>query len=269
MRNTAGLPPGPTYAILLEMSDTVSYINDKGLIETVNIYTGETIAVQSTKDDLLKMKQEKMVQVQMADGSLMWLERGLNLDSYAPRRRWSYSELVIDLICTKLLEGKSLKAICEEPGMPPMWVLSRWRRKYAEADQRIKDARMDYAEIIRDQIIEEALAADEDTVQTTKVRMDALKWAAGVDNPDRYGSKARVAVEGSMAMQLLVDTGIRRPEDEAESNAKQIPEVSDGKYQNEAHAIGPAASVGGGGDSPADYGVGVEGTGCTDSGTIE
>lgn len=248
LANTQRFPLTKTHGTLEPMSDTISFLNDKGLIETVNIYTGETVAIQSTKDDILKSKQEKMVQVQMPDGSTMWLEKGLNIGEYIPRKRWSYSEIIIDLICTKLLEGKSLRDICKEPGMPPYHILSRWRRSYPEVDSRIKDARHDYAEILREQVVEEALAADEDSVQTAKVRMDALKWAAGVDNPDRYGNKAKVAVEGQVAMQLLVDTGIRRPEDEA-VNAKTISGVIDGEHQNQTSSLNSAADTGSSGNA--------------------
>lgn len=263
LANTQSFPLTKTHGTLEPMSDTISFLNDKGLIETVNIYTGETVAIQSTKDDILKAKQERMSQVQMPDGSLIWLENGVNIDNLAPRKRWTYSSIIIDLICTKLLEGKPLSQICKEPGMPPYYILSSWRRKYDEVDQRIKDARMDYAEILREQVLEEAMAADEDSVQTAKVRMDALKWAAGVDNPERYGNKSKVAVEGSMAMQLLVDTGIRRPEDEAVI-AKTIPEVLDGKHQSEERILESSTNASGIGDTTETSGIASESWSTTD-----
>lgn len=250
------------------MADTISFINDRGLVETVDIYTGQTIAIQSSKEDLLKSKQERMTQVVMPDGSLVWIERGVSIDSFVPRKKWVYSDVIIDIICTKVLDGRSLGDICNEPGMPPYHVLAQWRRKFPECDEKIKLARSDYAEILREQVLAEAMAADKDTAQEAKLRMDALKWAAGVDNPDRYGNKTKVNVEGSIATQLIVDTGIRRPEDML-TQAKPVDEVIDGKHQDQTHALVSPANSSSSGHTAEAIDIGASSSGGANSSSVE
>src|SRR4051812_5946276 len=120
--------------------DTIACINDRGLIEIVDIYTGTVISVQESQEDLLKTKQERMTPVQQPDGSILYLERGVSLDSYVRRPKWTYSDVVMDIICQKIMEGKTLTSICQEPGMPPFWVLSQWRRKFPHANEMIVQA---------------------------------------------------------------------------------------------------------------------------------
>ena len=217
------------------MSDTISVINEQGLVETIDIYSGKVIAVQESKGDLFKSRLELMTQV-LIDGELVWIERGMSLDKYVSKAKWAYSEVIIDIICQKLLEGKRLGEICKQPGIPPYHILSAWRRKHSEADEKIRAARADYAELYREQVLEEAMSADEENVQTARLRMDALKWAAGVDNPDKYGAKTKVSHDVSGSVQLIVDTGIRRPED-IPIEAKSVEEVTDGKDHRQAQIV--------------------------------
>lgn len=268
--------------------DTVACMNEEGLVEIRDIYTGRVLAVQSSTGDALKSKKEKMQQVLLPDGSLLYLEPGIDQERYqAPRSPWAYSETLIDIICSKILDdGKSLTAICKEPGMPPFSVLARWRRKFPEVEEKIKQARADRAEVLREQVVDEAMAElyhrdvdgnlvldasgkpvpitpSSEWIAQRKLRVGALQWAAGMDNPDRYGQKAKVAGDTKVTVQLLVDTGIRRPEDRDVTPKQPMQEIPGGNHQNEVEVLDSAADAGGSGDSSADSGT--EHTGASDS----
>ena len=250
------------------MSDTIACLNADGLIEIIDIYSGKVLSVQSSREDVFKDKKERMTAIQQEDGSLIYVERGVSPDSFRYRPKWTFSQIIIDLICSKILEGQRMVAICREPGMPPFPVLAKWRREKPAVNEQIMQARSDYAEIIREQIIEEAMGdmyqwnthlekydVDEkgDRIPVTpsnewiaqkKLRIGALQWAAGVDSPDRFGSKTKVIGENTTTVHLIVDTGIRRNEDIKEAQKIEQGAI-DGSCQSETNTSIAADDSGG------------------------
>lgn len=67
---------------------------------------------------------------------------------------------------------------------------------------------------MRDQALDEALAADEDSAQAQKLKHEAYKWLASTDLPERYSAKTKIEGSLNIPMQLVVNTGIIRNEEE-------------------------------------------------------
>lgn len=127
-----------------------------------------------------------------------------------------------DYICEQLIEGRSLRSICCEDGMPRAPTVCRWlaaneafRKQYTHARELQADALFDEILDIADDGANDYMGEDEkyngDAVQRSRLRVDARKWMAGKLAPKRYGEKLDVNHEGGM--KLTVVTGVPRADD--------------------------------------------------------
>ena len=129
-----------------------------------------------------------------------------------------YTEKLGRAICERLMMGKSLKSICEDPRMPTKRTIVRWL-----ADPRLADFREMYyyarrvaAEILVDEIIEIAddhsgdwkpiynkhgelvdIKADNEAIQRSRVRIDTRKWYAMKLMPKIYGDKTQIELDAT------------------------------------------------------------------------
>lgn len=97
---------------------------------------------------------------------------------------------IIAEICDRLGEGESLTAICELPGMPRHNTFFRWLHGDDAAWQRYTQAREIQAHAYAARAMDEALGATDAAIG--KLRLDALKWAAGKLAPKFYGDSQQV-----------------------------------------------------------------------------
>ena len=105
-----------------------------------------------------------------------------------------YTPKIATEICDLLADGKSLRAICEQPRIPDRRTAERWlsqheefRRQYAHARQRQADHYA--AEIL--EIVDAELPDDKERayieVANRKLRADSRKWIASKLSPRKYG----------------------------------------------------------------------------------
>jgi hypothetical protein len=87
-----------------------------------------------------------------------------------------------------LADGKSLRAICRQPGMPSVttvlrWLQSdeEWRVHYARAREAGDDAMAEDIQAIADE--------DGKDPQDKRVRIDARKWLLAKRQPKKYGDR--------------------------------------------------------------------------------
>ena len=119
----------------------------------------------------------------------------------------AFSQEVFDSICTQIADGKSLRSICAQDGMPTTTSVMRWLKEDdgGELREQYTRAREAQADTIFDEILE---IADEgrydwmeqsgesagytlngEHVQRSRLRIDARKWMAGKLRPKVYGDK--------------------------------------------------------------------------------
>lgn len=184
-----------------------------GLIEIISLDTFEVLAVQKSPTPLFQARDEKMQKYTTSAGREVWIERGLSEDSLGTLLGHPYSEVMVDLICERITEGESLTAICKKPGFPPYSIVARWMRKHPGVKEAIEQARKDRAEVLRDEalsVVDEA-GPDSDEIALAKARSDVRKWAAQMDDKQRFGKDESKTV--TVSAQIVIDTGIRRPGD--------------------------------------------------------
>jgi len=123
-----------------------------------------------------------------------------------------YDETIGMIICERLAEGESLRAICKDEGLPSRTTVFKWlidnpqfASQYARAREAQADALFEDILEIADDSRQDVKIVGEDErevcntefVQRARLRVDARKWMAGKLAPKKYGDK--VAMEHSGA----------------------------------------------------------------------
>lgn len=126
-----------------------------------------------------------------------------------------YSEEIADKIIDSLVDGKSIRTICREPGMPSASMVFRWlanpemaefRERYARARTAQADAIFDETLDIADDGTNDWMAtndpenpgykANSEHIQRSRLRIDTRKWIAARLAPSKYGEKAQIEHTG-------------------------------------------------------------------------
>lgn len=121
-----------------------------------------------------------------------------------------FSQETADYICEQLIEGRSLRSICLEDGMPAGSTVCRWLSANDEFRKQYAHAR----EMQADALFDDCLAIADGTagihgldVQDRRLQIDTRKWMAGKLASRRYGDKLDVTSDGQ-AMGLVVFRGL-------------------------------------------------------------
>lgn len=142
-----------------------------------------------------------------------------------------YSDAIARKLCERIMEGQSLKEVCEDPRMPSVRTVTRWF-----ADPRLADFREMYyfsrriqAEIRVDEIFEIAdntsndwkekfdkdgnfleMVPDGEAIQRSRVRIDTRKWFAARLVPRLYGDRKEIDLDVTGDLAELLKTAINR-----------------------------------------------------------
>lgn len=184
-----------------------------GLIEIVDMYTGNVVAVQRSAFDLFNGHRELMVEYKLPSGEVVYMQKGIDPGLVAHVSNTPYNQIMVDIICQLVTEGHSLSAICKMDGMPTYATVCQWRRQNNHFTKQLEEARRDRAEYYRDKVVAEAEGAEStrDPINANNLRVESYKWAAGMDDA-RYSPKSKVEATLNTPVQILIDTGIdRRP----------------------------------------------------------
>lgn len=115
-----------------------------------------------------------------------------------------YSEEIALLICDRLADGESLRAICKDENMPARTSVFKWLSIHASFADQYAHAREAQADALFEDILEIADDSSLDTkivgederevcntefVQRAKLRVDARKWMASKLAPKKYGDR--------------------------------------------------------------------------------
>lgn len=207
-------------------------MDERGIIQAVDIHTGEVRTVETSLADPSKsLDMTKFKKVLNQQGELVYVPVGITMADLeaitGARRAFPYSPILADRIVEDIANGDTLVDISKKPGMPTYAEIARWRRDHPEFDEAYKLARKDRGEIYFSKILDEVAkaSADKDEVALARLRTDIWKFAAKVSSPEEFTEKqsidARVAV-GTFS----IETGIRRPGDPG-FNADETAKIRD------------------------------------------
>ena len=129
---------------------------------------------------------------------------------------------LIDRICTRLIDGESLRKICADDDMPHKSTFLLWTSKSGQgeiytilADQYAR-ARQLQAESLGDDLIDLSDEANQQTANAIRVRVDTRKWVMAKQMPKKYGDKMEVDHSGGVNM---VVESVKKPKDSGISDS--------------------------------------------------
>lgn len=123
-----------------------------------------------------------------------------------------YREELAELICDRIADGESLKAICADESMPGRSTVFRWLATHETFRDMYAHAREEQAETLADEIVgisderetrvvmdgegDAVVVFDSTAVARNRLRVDARKWVAAKLKPRKYGDKIQQEVSG-------------------------------------------------------------------------
>jgi hypothetical protein len=118
---------------------------------------------------------------------------------------------MLDLICDQIADGKSLRSICSQEGMPVKYTVLRWLQadpafaeRYAQARVQAADALAEELQDLADQAIREPEKAN-----AIRVAIDAKKWIASKLRPKAYGDRIEQHVVNEVQSPVEVEAKIK------------------------------------------------------------
>ena len=115
----------------------------------------------------------------------------------------NYTRELADIICSRMTEGESLRAICRTPGFPSEGTVRGWAvRDHDGFGQRYRAARSLLVEYWADQIIDIADEPDLDP-RDRQIRVHTRQWLMSKLFPRRWGTKLELSGDPEHPVQLL------------------------------------------------------------------
>jgi hypothetical protein len=114
----------------------------------------------------------------------------------------NYTREISDIICARMSEGESLRAICRDANMPSEGTVRGWAVRDVDGfGERYRAARQMLLEYWADQILD--IADDEEAdPRSRQIRTGVRQWLMSKLAPRRYGDKVQIA--GDPESPLLV-----------------------------------------------------------------
>lgn len=121
-----------------------------------------------------------------------------------------FTQAIADAICTRLMEGESLRAICQDQKMPGQRTVYQWLNDKSEFQQQYARAREVQADRLAEEILEIAddgsrdtykddegnICTDHEVVARSRLRVDSRKWLASKMAPKKYGDRLTQEIGG-------------------------------------------------------------------------
>jgi hypothetical protein len=131
----------------------------------------------------------------------------------------AYSQEIADRVLGRMVEGDSLRKICEMEGMPSRRSIFYWLKDNEEFRERYEIARLMQVEYWAHEIIEIAddtsgdfiiteqgeRVVDHENINRARLRVDARKWLMSKLHPQRYGDRVTADVTVRRDMRELSD----------------------------------------------------------------
>jgi hypothetical protein len=112
-------------------------------------------------------------------------------------RQTLYTVELADAICERLVNGESLRQICQDEGMPNRSTVIRWMgadEAFATKCARARDEQADYMD---DLILETANSCTPESAAADRVKISAYQWRASKLKPKKYGDRTRTELTGA------------------------------------------------------------------------
>jgi hypothetical protein len=118
---------------------------------------------------------------------------------------------MLDLICEQIADGKSLRSICSQEGMPVKYTVLRWLQADPEFAERYAQARIQAADALAEELQDLADQAirEPEKANAIRVAIDAKKWIASKLRPKAYGDRIEQHVVNETQSPVEVEAKIK------------------------------------------------------------
>ena len=117
-------------------------------------------------------------------------------------RHTEYTPAIASIIIDRLIDGESLRGMCEDPAFPlsrPSTVI-KWLTQQEDFALQYSRAREEQAETLADDILH--IADGDGDVRRDTLRVDARKWIASKLKPKKYGDIRQLDVSGGIDLNV-------------------------------------------------------------------
>lgn len=128
-----------------------------------------------------------------------------------------YSDELAEYIVDRYIEGESLSKIAKTDGMPSYTAILNWTKNNDVFRKMMDGARAARALNFEDKALSAADEVldmeDKDRAAVARLRFDAFKWGAEVNDPAQYGKKTTISGDASKPIVFQIVTGVPAPEE--------------------------------------------------------
>ena len=115
----------------------------------------------------------------------------------------NYTREISDTICARMSEGKSVRAICRDPGMPSEGTVRGWAVRDVDGfGDRYRSARQMLLEYWADQIVDIADDGELDP-RDRQIRTAVRQWLMSKLAPRRYGDRVQIGGDPESPLQIM------------------------------------------------------------------
>lgn len=112
----------------------------------------------------------------------------------------------LQAVTDQLAQGKTLSAVCEQPGMPSLSTMMRWQMGNAELRDEIRRARALGADAIAEECLQIADDATPENVRVARLRISTRLRMIGAWAPDQY-ARSGASSKNPQPVQVVLDFG--------------------------------------------------------------
>ncbi len=116
-----------------------------------------------------------------------------------------YSENLIDEICSRIAQGRSLRNVCLDDDMPAMSSVMKWLDENKEFSEQYREATTIREDLYFDEVlcIADSVKAEPAEIAKARLQIDSRKWVLSRMNPKKYGDKQSVELAGKNGNNLI------------------------------------------------------------------
>ncbi len=158
----------------------------------------------------------------------------------------NYTELLLE-IAARVGSGQTLSQVEKDAAMPPARAILFWEGADPKFKSIMEAARKARAEHHADKVLAIADEVEESTSKSSKVKIDAYRWASEVGDREKYGSQTKHVGDANKPIAFTFATGIDRSAD-AEKSIIEVEPEKDGAVSEEGSEDRQLLAVDGGED---------------------
>lgn len=132
----------------------------------------------------------------------------------------TYSPEIAAKFCAAIADGKTIRSVCKQAGMPSKASVFRWLREHPEFERMYEIATDERADMFADEMvgIADACKKDADSIRKARLQVYARERQLQLTKPRKYGPKLQHMGEGGGPVKVSIKdyTGRKKATDAAD-----------------------------------------------------